>query len=427
MDRRSLVAIVWVVVLAVFAVQSKVRWDDDQRVVSGADFASYYFAAKVAQEGGNPYRPRQLRQSAKGSSRGGAVHPFFYPPPFLALVWWAPQLDLSTAYQVWWGVNLLCGLLCFGVLARWWRALGTATPLALAALLVTFTALPNNLTMGQANLPVMALALGGLWLADEDRPWLGGVLMGAACMFKMSPALFVAWWLLRWRWREVAAACGTAVVLSVLSLPMLSLDLQIDFYVRVLPAFADGRYNGLTVPIAMFGNHSIPNLIHQVVGGPSLRLAPLSSSLSSVASGTLLVGLTTAFWWNPPDALARHAQVAAVGGLMLLIPVYTYEHHMVWIIPAMVVCIVAQAEGRLPATFAPFVAAAVVAQCFPIWVLRELSEALGRQHLTLFAFALQEAKFAALLVFSGGTAYLGASGWRERLLRSEEAEGDQIV
>ena len=427
MDRRVVIAVVWALVLAVFAVESKVRWDRDQQVVSGADFASYYFAAKVAQDGGNPYRPRQLRQAAAGNSRPGAVHPFFYPPPFLALVWWAPQLELTTAYRVWWCVNVVCGLLCFAVLALWWRALGSATPLVLAALLVSFTALSNNFTMGQANLPVMLLALAGLWLADEDAPWWGGALMGVACMFKMSPALLVAWWLLRWRWREVAAACGMAVLLSVLSLAMLAPELQFDFYARVLPAFADGRYNGLTVPIGLFGNHSIPNLIHQAVGGPALRLAPLSSSLSSLVSGTMVLGLTTAFWWNPPDPLSRHAQVAAVGGLMLLIPVYTYEHHMVWIVPAIVVCVVALTERRLPTWSAPVLALAVLAQCFPISLLREVSEALSRNHYPVVSFLLQEAKFAALLVFFGATTYLGSSGWRQRSERSAELKGAESV
>ena len=98
--------------------------------------------------------------------------------------------------------------------------------------------------MGQANFPGLLLALAGLWQAEKDREWLGGALMGAACMLKMSPALWVVWWLARQRWRAAAGAVLCGAALSLLVLPLAGPSVQLRFYTEILPTFGSGDYNG---------------------------------------------------------------------------------------------------------------------------------------------------------------------------------------
>jgi hypothetical protein len=78
------------------------------------------------------------------------------------------------------------------------------------------------------------------------------------------------------------------------------------------------------VPITIYGNHSLPNLFAQVFPG-SGRLALPSRILSSGAAVGLVVGAMIAFR-RVEDERQRVAQVAAIAVLMLIIPVYTYEH-----------------------------------------------------------------------------------------------------
>ena len=60
----------------------------------GRDFASYYYAVKVASEGGDPYDKALLRQAARADGTRKAVHPYLYAPPFLLIMTWALPYDL---------------------------------------------------------------------------------------------------------------------------------------------------------------------------------------------------------------------------------------------------------------------------------------------------------------------------------------------
>ncbi|MFN9999586.1 MAG: glycosyltransferase family 87 protein, partial [bacterium] len=142
--------------------------------------------------------------------------------------------------------------------------------------------------MGQANLLALFPALWGLALAPR-RPVLGGILVGTAAMFKLSPALFLIYFALRGNWRAVFAAVGTAIGLSVATLPLVGLDAQLRFYTEVLPGFPKGDYHGLSVPITLPANHSIPDLFNQLWPGPSrYRLSEAAQAGSAVVTVAML-------------------------------------------------------------------------------------------------------------------------------------------
>lgn len=394
-----------IVVFAVWHAQAVWRqWGRASVVSSGNDFASYHYAVRVAADGGDPYDPAALSRAARQDRTRTAVHPFFYPPPFLAAMAWTLPLDLGTAYRAWFWLDELCALLCALVLWRWWRPLGNALPVVLAAGVALMTAIPNNHVMGQANLPVLGLVLAGLWQAEEGREGLGGALVGVACMLKMSPALFVAWWLLHRRWRPVAAACATGVALTLLSLPLAGPDVQWTFYAQVLPGFGSGSYNGLKVPINLFGNHSIPDLYNRAWPAGGHVLSPTARALSTI-TGVVLVAATA--WWarhRPEDTWATAVQVSGVALLMLLLPVYTYEHHLVWALPGMTVAAMAVVTGRVPRWWAVPVALGWLGLAFQLSTLKRVWQDM---HTPLAAFAVREIKFAALLLVVGVVVALG--------------------
>ena len=352
-------------------------WWQTASVRNGRDFASYYYAVQVAADGGDPYDTKALSARAREDGTRKGVHPFLYAPPFVTTMAWAIPLDLPTAYHLWFWLHELCLLGAMLVLWGWWRDLHPAVPWALAVLVALMTAVPNNHAMGQANFPGLALAMGGLWATQRGRPGLGGVLLGAACMLKMSPALLVAWWLLRREWVAVASSVATAVALSVLSLPLVGLGYQIGFFTEVLPSFGSGDYNGLAVPIGIFGNHSVPNLWHQALPSGGGLLSMPARTATTLTNLGLLVGLG---WWfrrAPSDGLAVAAQVGAVGIVMLLFPVYTYEHHLVWALPAMLVVVIGAAQGRLTPAVAVVGGLGLTALLFDLQDLKRTAEAMG--------------------------------------------------
>lgn len=354
----------------------------------GRDFASYYYAGRASLEGANPWDPRALGAIARQDETRRSVHPFLYPPPFVLLVAPFTALPLEEAFTQWAVLNEICAVLTVLMLSLWWRRLHWSAPVVLFALLAALTAAPNNLAMGQVNFVVLALAVAALWLDEREHELASGVLMGLACMAKMSPALFVLWWMLRWRWKAVASACGTAMVLSLATLPLVGAADQLGFYTDVLPQFASGRYNGLSIPIGLFGNHSVPDVLHRAFpGGPH----ELSSTTRWLARA-LTVGLLCACAWRWRGGGVWQASAIAV--LMLLLPVYTYEHHLVWALPACGLAWIGLFSRRLHPAWAPLVFFATVALCWDLQHLKRLS-----RH-----YPTRELKFAALLVLFAVTA-----------------------
>ncbi|MCB9691472.1 MAG: DUF2029 domain-containing protein [Alphaproteobacteria bacterium] len=376
-------------------------WERVLAAPGGRDFGSYYVAAHAARMGLDPYDGAALQMAGEQVGRP-AVHPYFYPPPFLLAVGWTTWLPLPSAYRAWAALDILAGALAMAMLAAWWRPLHPLVPALVALLLGLVTAIPNNTVMGQANHLVLAFVVAGLWADARDRQGLAGVLVGLGCMAKMSPALFVLWWVLRGRWWAAGVSVATAVVTSLLVLPLVPLDVQVRFYTHVLPQFASGDYNGLSIPIGLFGNHSVPNVLDQVFPGRGGALSALARASSQAFSLGALLALGALFRRGPSDGFRWAAQVAAIAVLMLLVPVYTYEHHLVWALPAMLLAAVGILDGRAPRLLVPVLVLAIAILAFDLQTLKAWSHRLGRA-----GIVLQEAKFAALLVLGAAAAWWG--------------------
>lgn len=382
-------------------------WRDAQAIHGGKDYASYHYAAVAAHEGADPYNTPGLARRARLDGRRIPINPYFYPPPFLLLVAWSPYTSLEVAYRLWFWLSEAASLVAIGATVALTRPLGRWSPALVLVAVALCTAFADNLRMGQANLVVLAITLTGLWAARPERDEVGaGVLLGVACMWKMSPALFVLHWLVQGRYKPVIASVLAALVASVATLPLLDLAHQWRFFRHVLPGFGTGDYNGLIVPITLFGNHSIPNVYAQLFPGNG-DLGVVARMLSSGTAFGMVVGTMIAFR-TASDEFQRVAQVAAIAVLMLLVPVYTYEHHVVWALPAVVVAGMALVEGRLPRwTAAPFVLAACV-WGLDLGIVRSLALEALRIGWWL-EVPVQEAKFVALGVLFALCAKVGST------------------
>lgn len=302
---------------------------------NGADFASYYYGYKVAAQGGDPYANPELDRMAKAEHSRTSVRPFFYPPPFLFTMAWVQHYKILAAFRLMLVLNELLLLGCLGVL---WAGFGVPAG-AIGVLLMVWSPIPDNMKMGQANLIALLPALLGLWIARLQgaairrwAPWVGGVLLGTAAMFKMSPALFLLFWAMRREWKPCIAAAATAVGLSLLSLPLVPLATQWEFYTEVLPGFAHGEYHGLTVAISLAGNHSIPDIFNSLWPGPNATSLGKNAIL---ASRIVSVGMLA--WWflrarRLTDVRGTARALGALTVLMVILPTYTYEHHLVFLL-----------------------------------------------------------------------------------------------
>jgi hypothetical protein len=192
---------------------------------------------------------------------------------------------------------------------------------------------------------------------------------------------------------------------------VLGIDVEKHFFFQVLPGFGTGDYNELTVPINMFGNHSIPNLWNQAwPGGRNQGLSTTGLVGSAVCALALVGGLGAWLWRSPRDAWGLAAQFCTVSLAMLIIPVYTYEHHLVWGLPAVVLTVLAVVQGRLSPAWWGFLGLAWLGWAFELDLLQDWHASM-KGHVRWLAWLLQEWKFFSLVIL------LAASAWLARPAR----------
>ncbi len=395
--RSSVVRILLGVAFATaYLAQSIPVWSKVQGSRSARDFATYHYAVQAAAGGEDPYSKRVLGKAARRDKTRRSVHPYFYPPPFLVAMTWTLPLSLATAYRLWFWANQLFLVGTLLVLRRWLQA----PWVLLLGVCAICTPLPDNMMMGQANLLVGLLVVVGLWRSN-------GVAIGTAGMFKMSPALYLLGWAARVQWRPVGVAAATAVGLSLVSLPLVGLDLQTQFFTEVLPGFGTGQYNGLTVPITLPANHSVPDLFNQLWPGPTKHTLSAKAATGARGVSVLLLGATA---WAVRAARGTPQVASAFGALsivLLVTPVYTYEHHLSLLVFPLVASgtvFLKQRAGHLAWTLWGLGAGL---SCTPLGWLRAAKEALPG-----VSWWIQESKFLGLLLV--GTACLLASQNRTR-------------
>jgi hypothetical protein len=218
--------------------------------------SAYVQAAALARDGDpNIYDERHWPAfAAVGEQNAGApsqvaelgrhiADPYEYPPQFLLLPRFA--LTLTNHFliirAVWFALQCIAFCAVAMALAQSMGGReGMVAGLLFPALLGSIP-LMVNLQWGQAHLLTFTLSMGALVAFRRGRAPLGGLLLGAATVFKVFPCLLLVLLVLRRRWREVGwtmAACGG---LTLLALAVVGVEPFVAFLRYQLPRIASGE------------------------------------------------------------------------------------------------------------------------------------------------------------------------------------------
>lgn len=372
------------VLVAHLAIAVVPAWRAVERTGSPGDFASFHHAAVVASSGGNPYDTAQLAEVETTGRPRHRAHPYVYPPAFLVGVAWMSAVEEPRARQLWFALNELA--LLAAVVVAWTRF--PRFRVAMSIWLVIGAVIPSNLRIGQSNLLVFSLTMLGVMSADQPRDparpeahtpraIVGGALIGLAASFKLVPIVVLAWLAWRRRWLAVGAGLASLTAVSAAALVAYGPATTVDYLTRVLPGMSSGDYNGLRVRMAFVGNHSLSSAVDRVLGTPGgldgtdrLVATVLLAAVLAIIADTALRHRSQA-----PDA--RAALFAALCAATLLVPAYAFTHHLIWLMPSLVVCSHAWWCGRLSHRWLPVLLLAAAAWCIPPHLLRSVLVAIG--------------------------------------------------
>jgi Glycosyltransferase family 87 len=204
----------------------------------------------------------------------------------------------------------------------------------------------ETLFLGQVNLILLALILTDIWLVSRGSPGLAvGTGVGLAAAIKLTPAIFIVFFLLAGRTRAAVVAAATFVLCGLAGF-------------AVAPHASTLYWEHLSHDTSRVGapyisNHSPYAASIRIAGGQGhigwwWIGVSLAFAVAGLAVATVLV--------RRGDWLAAAAVTGTTG---LLVSPISWAHHWVWVLPALALLLragyrVAAAAGYLLFSVAPF-------------------------------------------------------------------------
>ncbi|WP_432837811.1 glycosyltransferase 87 family protein [Dactylosporangium sp. CA-092794] len=240
---------------------------------------------------------------------------------------------------------------------RRWYAFALA-----ACAFASLNAVRDTVSFGQINLVLVALVYFDLWLLERHSRW-AGVGIGLAAAIKLTPLIFIGYLLITRRRRAAATATGT--LLAATGVAALTVPGATRTY------FTDAMWNTSRIgDLAYISNQSLQGLV-----------ARLNPAHPSKLLWLALVGAALVVWLVRVRAAGTdtRAGFALTGILGCLISPVTWVHHLVWLVPALIVMI----DATLPRTGAsrrrrwPAAAAYVILVSSVVWLFADLHGPIG--------------------------------------------------
>jgi hypothetical protein len=361
----------WLVALFIFLYAPFAYQYGWQLVPGGSvDFTTYHYAAVMAfKMGVSPIGHGAM--DAASAQMAAHVHPYVYPPPSLIAFAWLAPFSFGTGKALF----LLLSHLCY--LAAVWIILRRLTPLpaddrlrdltlAVAVVyLLLFDPAMVTLGVGQVNLivlPFLFLALAGM--RSGAKPWLIALPLSIAILLKTYPAVLLLPLLFRGQWKAIVLTCGFYGVYAAAAALTVPWEVWPAWFTDVLP---NGGYTKAIGAAAAPWNQNINAFVCRLFlenpwGEAPLRFPAVAAPLANVLGLTVL-GATAWFAFREtrrnPGRTMGDAEIAAFLLMIFLIAPLSWEHHLVYILPAAVLAIAVLIKGEVRGAAAPLLLAAL--------------------------------------------------------------------
>jgi hypothetical protein len=292
-----------------------------------------------------------------------------YPnPPITALILYPfvqlpkielAQFDLDTGALTWFAFKVLMTTLAFLWTVQIIQSKDRPFPPWAQAFLLLLALRPiiGDLSHGNVNLLILFLVTASLFAFRHGRDFLAGVILGLAIACKVTPALFVPYFLWKRAWTTLAG-CAVGLMLFLFVVPGLCLGFQhnnqllMSWYEKMVQPYAKG-----TEVTTEHSNQSLPGLLYRLTtNSPSFldqedRPADYHNvvELDPTTARRILQGCGLAFLvllaWScrTPTQQREGWPLAAEYGIvilgMLLFSERTWKHHCVTLLlPMAVLC-----------------------------------------------------------------------------------------
>ncbi len=254
----------------------------------------------------------------------GPALPFTYPPiaavlfSLFALLPWPAAIVVFTLLGL---AGLSLTALAVARRTHRRRELAVLVGLAVAVAALAVEPVRQTLSFGQINLILMGLVAADC-LVSRTR-WPRGLLIGFAAAIKLTPVIFVLFFLARRQWRPMAVALAAFAAFGLLGWVLAPEDTAQYWFGALLDP---GRVGGL----AYATNQSLRGVLHRF-------------GLAEGAETITWMLLSLCLLMCIRDEVTALLAVAVAG---LLVSPVSWSHHWVWIVPALVPLTLVLWRGR---------------------------------------------------------------------------------
>lgn len=262
-----------------------------------------------------------------------SIHPSGSPlsftyPPFAAVVFAPVSLLSAVTARVLVTVATMAALgYCVSIVLRRMRPgvperYRYALTLAIAGVALFIQPVYGTVMFGQINVLLLTLVLADTLGARTRLP--RGVLVGLATAVKLTPGVFILYYLVTRRWRAARNAAGVVAASIALGFA-LSPGSSWNYWTNLV--FDDQRVGG----VEYVGNQSLRGLLARLTGDADQLVAVWALAALAVLVG----GLTLAARIREQRGELAGVLVCATTGL--LVSPISWDHHWVWAVPVGIV------------------------------------------------------------------------------------------
>jgi alpha-1,2-mannosyltransferase len=276
----------------------------------------------------------------KFHTRAGLDLPFTYPP--LAAIAFAPfaVLSLPAASATITVVTLLLLMVSIWIVltrlqvaehwpavtdAPWLRRMWLAAAIVAPAVLL-LEPIMSNFEFGQINVVLMTLVIADC--VPRTTPWPRGLVLGVAIALKLTPAVFLLYFLLRRDTRALITAAASTVVATLIGFVFAWTD-SVEYWTETI------RDTDRIGTATYFTNQNIAGMLARLGLGDDLRFGLWVAACFAVLALTVWAARHVLRLDEPMLALMC---VAMFG---LVVSPVSWSHHWVWVLPTLLVTTVA--------------------------------------------------------------------------------------
>ena len=258
------------------------------------------------------------------------------------------RVNFSTFDHIFDALTLVSFAILVWLVARIWSP-RLLHPGAIAVVLLALwftTPFKYAMTLMQTHIFFVLLTIGALMLASRRRPLLAGTLLALAAAVKLTPAIFLVYWLLTRRYRAALTFIAVSVLLLVLARVTAGPELFAQYLAtlhRVSGTLLVSQ-NNQSLAAWWMGHHYPPLEVC------FLNIHPLPRSVQLLSTTLILLSSLFAGWLDrrhtarslPPSTAEDTTSSFPLGALFLLIAatVFTpiaWTHYFIVLLPALMV------------------------------------------------------------------------------------------